>query len=152
MKRHLIFLIILVTLNCQAQENYLQEKDIDVYGFNIHYVEIGSGPTLILLHGLWGGTNEWAPIIKPLAKKYRVIAMDFLGFHGSDKPEAKYHNALLAQFLHGCIKNMKLEKVTLIGHAMGANVATYTAFHHPKHIEKLVLIDGAGYRNPNRNL
>ena len=113
---------------------------------------MGNGPTLILLHGLWGGTNEWAPIIKPLAKKYRVIAMDFLGFHGSDKPEAKYHNALLAQFLHGFIKNMQLKKVTLIGHAMGANAATYTAFHHPKHIEKLVLIDGAGYRNPNRNL
>ena len=82
MKRYLIFLITLVTLNCQAQENYLQEKNIDVYGFNIHYVEIGSGPTLILLHGLWGGTNEWMSLIKPLAEKYRVIAMDFLGFHG----------------------------------------------------------------------
>ncbi len=152
MKRYLIFLITLVTLNCQAQGNYLQERNIDVYGFNIHYVEIGSGPPLILLHGLWGGTNEWIPIIKPLAKKYRVIAMDFLGFHGSDKPEAKYHNALLAQFLHGFINNMQLERVTLIGHAMGANAATYTAFHHQKNIEKLVLIDGAGYRNPSRDL
>ena len=73
LKRYLIFLIILVTLNSQAQENSLQEKDIDVYGFNIHYVEIGSGPTLILLHGLWGGTNEWMPIIKPLASSTMVL-------------------------------------------------------------------------------
>tara|TARA_B100001750_G_scaffold227076_1_gene220387 strand:+ start:192 stop:1022 length:831 start_codon:yes stop_codon:yes gene_type:complete len=139
-------------LNHQAQGDSLEGKNIVVYGFNIHYVEIGSGPVLILLHGLWGGTNEWMPIIKPLAKNYRVIAMDFLGFHGSDKPEAKYHNALLAQFLHGFISKMKLDKVTLIGHAMGANAATYTAFHYPQNIEKLVLIDGAGYRNPNRDL
>ncbi len=130
----------------------LIERDQPVYGFNLHYAEAGEGPVIVLLHGLWGGTNEWQPVIAPLAESHRVIALDFIGFHGSDKPEAQYHNALLAQFLAGFLEALGLEEVTLMGHAMGANAATYTAFHHPDRIKALVLVDGAGYRNPERDL
>ncbi len=130
----------------------LRQKDVEVYGFNIHYAETGSGPPVILLHGLWGGLNEWSPIIDPLSATHRVIVMDFIGFHGSDKPDTQYHNALLSQFLSGFIAALELESVTLLGHAMGANTATYTAVHHPDSIGALILVDGAGYRNPNRDL
>lgn len=145
MRRLCTALLLLVATNSAAD-------DIDVYGFNIHYTDTGSGPVLILLHGLWGGENEWRPVIKPLARTHRVIAMDAIGFHGSDKPEARYHNALLAQFLTGFIEALDLHDVTLMGHAMGANLATYTAVHHPQNIARLVLVDGAGYRNPDRDL
>jgi len=130
----------------------LRQKDVEVYGFNIHYAETGSGPPVILLHGLWGGLNEWSPIIVPLSATHRVIVMDFIGFHGSDKPDTQYHNALLSQFLSGFIAALELESVTLLGHAMGANTATYTAVHHPERIGALILVDGAGYRNPKRDL
>ena len=130
----------------------LRQKDVEVYGFNIHYAETGSGPPVILLHGLWGGLNEWSPIIDPLSATHRVIVMDFIGFHGSDKPDTQYHNALLSQFLSGFIAALELESVTLLGHAMGANTATYTAVHHPDSIGALILVDGAGYRNPSRDL
>ena len=130
----------------------LAESDIEVYGQSIHYAEAGSGPPLILLHGLWGGLNEWQPVIEPLAESHRVIVMDFIGFHSSDKPDVQYHNGLLAQFLIGFIDALGLTDVTLMGHAMGANAATYTAFHHPGRIGALILVDGAGYRNPDRDL
>jgi len=143
----LSFLVLPVTAAAQAAE-----KDIIVFGQNIHYVEAGSGPTIILLHGLWGGLNEWAPIIEPLSRSNRVIAMDFIGFHGSDKPDTQYHNALLSQYLAGFIDAMNLTDVTLMGHAMGANTATFTAVHHPENLKALVLVDGAGYRNPDRDL
>ena len=130
----------------------LEHKDVEVYGQSIHYAETGDGPVLILLHGLWGGLNEWQPIIDPLSVSNRVIVMDFIGFHGSDKPDVQYHNALLAQFLVGFIQALGLDEVTLMGHAMGANAATYTAFHHPGVVDKLILVDGAGYRNPDRDL
>ena len=42
---------------------------IRVYGFDMHYTEVGRGPVIVLLHGLWGGTNEWQPILEPLAAK-----------------------------------------------------------------------------------
>ncbi len=130
----------------------LRHKDVEVFGFNIHYAETGSGPPVILLHGLWGGLNEWSPIIDPLSNTHRVIVMDFIGFHGSDKPDTQYHNALLSQFLSGFIGALELQGVTLLGHAMGANTATYTAVHHPDSIVALILVDGAGYRNPDRDL
>jgi pimeloyl-ACP methyl ester carboxylesterase len=130
----------------------LEHGDIEVYGQTIHYAEAGSGPAIILLHGLWGGLNEWRPIIEPLSVSHRVIAMDFIGFHGSDKPDVQYHNAVLSQFLVGFIEALNLDHVTLMGHAMGANTATYTAFHYPGAVAALILVDGAGYRNPDRDL
>jgi pimeloyl-ACP methyl ester carboxylesterase len=143
-------LILLFAMTSRADE--LVQRDITVYGQNIHYAETGDGPPLVLLHGLWGGLNEWQPIIDPLAETHRVIVMDFIGFHGSDKPDVRYHNALLAQFLVGFIEALGLADVTLMGHAMGANAATYAAVHHPGVISALVLVDGAGYRNPDRDL
>ena len=130
----------------------LRQHDVMVYGQNIHYAEAGTGRPIVLLHGLWGGQNEWQPIFDSLSQSHRVIVMDFIGFHGSDKPDVQYHNALLAQYLHGFIAALKIKDVTLMGHAMGANTATYTAVHHPENILALVLIDGAGYRDPDRDL
>ena len=130
----------------------LQQKDVEVYGLNIHYAEAGSGPVVVLLHGLWGGLNEWLPIVEPLSADHRVIALDFPGFHGSDKPDTQYHNTLLSQFLDGFLDALDLSEVTLMGHAMGANTATFTAVHHPDRIGTLILVDGAGYRNPDRDL
>ena len=143
--------VIFLLLSCHAATAELSPKDVEVYGQNIHYAEIGSGPPIILLHGLWGGLNEWQPIIDRLSESHRIIVMDFIGFHGSDKPDVQYHNALLAEFLAGFIKKLGLRDVILMGHAMGANTATYTAVHHPQQIAALVLVDGAGYRNPNRD-
>ncbi len=101
----------------------LVDKDISVYGFNMRYGEAGQGDPIVLLHGLWGGRNEWTHAIGPLAQTNRVIAVDLIGFHGSEKPEATYHNALLAQFLVGFLDQLALENVTLMGHAMGGNTA-----------------------------
>lgn len=149
-KISILALLLLTATNTNSAE--LAGKDVRVYGQKIHYAETGTGPVVVLLHGLWGGLNEWQPIIEPLSENNRVIIMDFIGFHGSDKPDVQYHNALLSEFLVGFIDALQLEKVTLMGHAMGANAATYTAVHHPDSVAALVLIDGAGYRNPDRDL
>lgn len=145
-------LLLLIIVSPPARAGEISQHDIQVYGQNIHYGEIGQGPPVVLLHGLWGGQNEWQPVIGPLAETHRVIVMDLIGFHGSDKPAVHYHNALLAEFLRGFIDKLKLANVTLLGHAMGANVATYTAYHHSEKISALILVDGAGYRSPDRDL
>lgn len=150
--KHVLLLLSFLTLSSIVVSAEITQHDIVVYGQNIHYAEAGSGPPVILLHGLWGGLNEWEPIIGPLSQSNRVIVMDFLGFHGSAKPDVQYHNALLSQYLAGFIGALNLNDVTLMGHAMGANTATYTAVHHPENLKALVLVDGAGYRNPDRDL
>lgn len=150
--RHATSIAVLLLASVAAHPAELVPRDVNVYGQYIHYAEVGNGPPIILLHGLWGGLNEWQPVIEPLAEDHRVIVMDFIGFHGSDKPDVQYHNALLSQFLAGFIEALELRDVILMGHAMGANAATYTAFHHPGNIGGLILVDGAGYRNPDRDI
>jgi pimeloyl-ACP methyl ester carboxylesterase len=120
--------------------------DVKVFGFNLHYVEAGSGSPVVLLHGLWGGRNEWAKNIEPLAADFRVIVPDQIGFGESGKPGANYHMGLMAQFLVGFLDALEIPKATLIGHAMGATVATYAAVHYPDRIDRIVLVDGIGYR------
>lgn len=149
--RYLALLVCALTMSATFAAE-LNHRDVLVYGQNIHYAEAGSGPPLILLHGLWGGLNEWEPVIAALSESHRVIVMDFIGFHGSNKPDTQYHNAMLSQYLAGFIDALDIAAVTLMGHAMGANSATYTAVHHPDKVAALVLIDGAGYRNPDRDL
>ena len=131
-----------------AQPSGFMEKDVTVYGFNMHYVEAGSGPPLVLLHGLWGGQNEWRLNMEPLSTNFREIVLDQIGFGESDKPHANYHNTLLAQFLVGFLEALEIPNATLVGHAMGANTTTYMAVHYPHLVERMVLVDGAGYRNP----
>ena len=75
------------------------EKDVTVLGFKIRYREAGSGPAVILLHGLGGDGSRWAPNIVPLPRQFRVIALDQIGFGQSDKPLVDYHTGMLADFL-----------------------------------------------------
>src|ERR1700682_1198090 len=75
------------------------EKDITVYGAKIHYAEAGSGPTVILLHGLGGNWTNWALNIGPLAANYHVLAPDQIGFGKSDKPLINYSIGTYVDFL-----------------------------------------------------
>src|ERR1700682_1482806 len=61
-------------------------NDITIFGQKIHYIETGSGPTVILLHGLGGNAENWIPTIPALAAKFHVVALDQFGFGQSDKP------------------------------------------------------------------
>ena len=106
--RQTFLILTVLALATTAQPAELVPRDVNVYGQYIHYAETGNGPPIVLLHGLWGGLNEWEPIIEPLAENHRVIVMDFIGFHNSDKPDVHYHNALLAQFLAGFIEALEL--------------------------------------------
>jgi pimeloyl-ACP methyl ester carboxylesterase len=126
-------------------------RDATVYTFKIHYLEAGSGQPVIFLHGLGGDGSRWAPNIGPLSADFRVIAPDQIGFGQSDKPLANYHSGMLAEFLAGLMKQTGVERASLVGNSMGASVATYFAVHYPQMVDKLVLVDGAGYRSAVRS-
>ena len=64
-----------------------EEKTIAVFGQTIHYWDLGTGPVVVLVHSLGSGKAEdWRRVIGPLSQKYRVLAMDQIGFGHSDKP------------------------------------------------------------------
>jgi triacylglycerol lipase len=128
----------------ETQDAAVADKWATVFGAKIHYLEAGSGPVVILLHGLGGSTANWAPTIAPLAQKYRVIVPDQIGFGKSDKPMLNYRVSTLVDFLDGFYKQVGVQKASLVGNSLGGFTAAAFAIAHPEKIDKLVLVDAAG--------
>ena len=121
-------------------------KFVTVFGAKIHYVDVGSGPSVILLHGLADDIGVWASVIPALAAKHRVIALDQLGFGDSDKPLLNYRVSTFVDFLDGFLNELKMERrISLVGNSLGGWVAADFALKHPDRVERLVLSDAAGY-------
>ena len=137
-------LLIAVVPSFSQSSGVPQEKVTAVYGQNIHYFEVGQGPTVILLHGLGGAKEFWLANIGALAPKYHVYAIDQIGFGQSDKPLLDYKIATFADFLYGFMQEEKIAKATLVGNSFGGWIATDFAVQHPEMVDKLVLVDAAG--------
>jgi triacylglycerol lipase len=124
------------------------EKEAVVFGTKIHYQEAGSGPIVILLHGLGGNSQNWALTVGPLAQKFRVIVPDQIGFGKSDKPFIHYRIGTYVDFLDQFCKQLKIERASLVGNSMGGWVAAAFTIAFPERVERLVLVDAAGYAPP----
>ena len=132
----------------QATVNAPADKEAIIYGVKIHYVEAGSGPVVILLHGLGGNAANWAFNINALAQKYRVIAPDQIGFGRSDKPLINYHVGTYVDFLDGLCRQLNIERASLVGNSLGGWIAAAYTLAHPEKVERLVLVDAAGFSPP----
>jgi pimeloyl-ACP methyl ester carboxylesterase len=133
------------------------DKQIDVFGQKIHYVEAGSGPTVILLHGLGGDISNWGQNLPVLAAKYHVVALDQIGFGKSDKPMINYRVQTLVDFLDSFCRKLEITKATVVGNSLGGWTAMAFTLAHPEKVSRLVLVDSAGYsfakegRKPSRD-
>jgi pimeloyl-ACP methyl ester carboxylesterase len=123
-------------------------KEVTIFGQKIHYVEMGSGPVVVLLHGLGGNTSNWAFNVSALAQKYRVVVPDQIGFGRSDKPFINYRVGTYVDFLDKFLDELKIEKASLVGNSMGGWVSALYTLQRPARVERLVLVDAAGFRPP----
>jgi pimeloyl-ACP methyl ester carboxylesterase len=123
-------------------------KEATIYGVKINYLEVGSGPVVILLHGLGGNATNWAFNTNALAQKFRVIVPDQVGFGRSGKPFINYRIGTYVDFLDAFYKELKIERASLVGNSMGGWIAASYALAHPEKVERLVLVDAAGFAPP----
>jgi len=124
-------------------------KEVEIYGQKIYYQEAGAGPDVILLHGLGGDSTNWAATVPALAAKFHLFVPDQIGFGRSDKPLIDYRVATLVDFLDAFYKKVGLTRATLVGNSLGGWVAMDFALAHPDKVNRLVLVDSAGY-SPKR--
>jgi pimeloyl-ACP methyl ester carboxylesterase len=127
-----------------------EDKSIPVFGQTIHYWDVGSGPVVVLVHGL-GSRKEgdWGRAVAPLAQKYRVVALDQIGFGQSDKPLMDYSIQTYVDFLNEFLHQLKIEKASLVGESLGGWISALYSLEasndaHMVPVEKLVLVDAAG--------
>lgn len=118
-----------------------------VAGRKIAYRECGSGPAVLLLHGIGSGAGSWELLSTLLMQRVRVIAWDAPGYGDSDalaeaQPSAKDY----AYALHGLVNVLGLHKFVLVGHSLGAMMAAAYAAAYPQRVHVLLLADPAqGY-------
>lgn len=111
-------------------------------GVNLHYVEAGSGPDLLLVSGWTLTVDVWRHQIEEFSKTHHVIAYDHRGQGGSGRPSYGYRMARLAADAHQVIEGLGLSDVTWIAHSMGCAVAwAYWDLYRDEHLRRLVLID-----------
>src|SRR5918998_5308299 len=97
----------------------VEERNIDVGGLPIHYLTVGEGPPLVLLHALGESALDWRWVLPALARTNRVYAPDLPGFGYSAKPSADYSPAFFAPFVGAYLDALGLDRVALVGNSIG---------------------------------
>ena len=115
-----------------------------IHGHEVRYRRSGSGPAVLLLHGLAGSSLTWRPVFDQLALTHDVIAPDMLGHGESAKPMGDYSLGAFASGLRDFLTAIDVHSATIVGHSFGGGVAMQLAYQHPERCERLVLVGSGG--------
>lgn len=115
-----------------------------IHGYRRAFRIAGSGPALLLIHGIGDNSTTWTSVHSKLAEHYTVIAPDLLGHGLSDKPRADYSVAAYANGMRDLLSVLDVDKVTVVGHSLGGGVAMQFAYQFPQMLERLILIGAGG--------
>ena len=123
-------------------------KSVLAAGLKTNYLEAGSGPPLILVHGSGAGVTayaNWRLTIPVLAKKFRVIATDLAGFGYTErKPGAVYNLDLWLEHLVGFMDALDIQQAGFVGNSFGGGLTLALAARHPERLSRFVLMGSAG--------
>ncbi|MEM7371181.1 MAG: haloalkane dehalogenase [Bacteroidota bacterium] len=108
---------------------------------NLHYVEDGEGDPVLFLHGVPMSAYSWRNVIPHLSSSHRCLAIDFMGFGQSDKPEIAYTFSDQLHYLQAFIDGLDLRNLTLVMTDIGGIIGTQYAMNHPERIKGLVFME-----------
>jgi haloalkane dehalogenase len=119
------------------KSNYIQTE-----AGKMHYVDVGEGPPIVMIHGTPVWSFLYRNLIKALRKRYRCIAMDMIGFGLSDKPKDwSYKPRAHAANFEQLMKHLQLENITLLVHDFGAPIGLSYAIRHPDKVNSIVMLN-----------
>ena len=122
---------------------------IAVNGMQVHIRDEGPKNDLtpiVLLHGTSASLHTWDGWVGVLAKERRVIRFDLPGFGlTGPAPDDDYRLASYSKFVAATLDALNVKQVILVGNSLGGNIAWATAATYPERIERLILVDSAGY-------
>jgi pimeloyl-ACP methyl ester carboxylesterase len=115
-----------------------------IHGYRRAFRVAGTGPAILLIHGIGDNSTTWDTVQSKLAQRFTVIAPDLLGHGKSDKPRADYSVAAYANGMRDLLSVLDIEHVTVIGHSLGGGVAMQFAYQFPQLVERLILVGAGG--------
>ena len=124
----------------------LEHHRVDVGDINVHYVRMGEGPPVVLLHGLSASWYTWCRNVEPLARAgFTVLALDLPGYGVSAKPrDLDYTPANGAKLVNDFLEALRVDRAVIVGNSAGGLVAGMFALNYPFRVERLVLVAPGG--------
>lgn len=115
---------------------------IQANGVELHYLTMGHGPHIVMLHGFLGNQAVWHLQIAPqLRQRFQVLTYDLRGHGYSQVTPSGYTAADLAEDLRCLLDELGIRKTIVAGHSYGADVSLYFALKYPERVEKLVALE-----------
>ena len=115
-----------------------------MHGHRRAFLRAGSGPVLLLIHGIGGSSRTWDEVLPLLAEHHTVIAPDLLGHGDSDKPRGDYSLGGFANGMRDLLVLLGVERASVVGHSLGGGVALQFAYQYPQLCERLILVSSGG--------
>jgi pimeloyl-ACP methyl ester carboxylesterase len=117
---------------------------LDLHGHRVIYRIAGSGPPVVLIHGMVNSSRHWESVALRLADSYTVIAPDLIGHGDSATPRGDYSLGAHAASIRDLLTAIGIEKATIVGHSLGGGVAMQFFYQFPQRTERLALVSSGG--------
>jgi len=119
-------------------------RELSIHDQRITYRTAGSGPVVLLIHGMAGSATTWRQVMPGLARQFTVVAPDLLGHGSSDKSPGDYSLGAFASMLRDLLVALGHERATVVGQSLGGGVAMQFSYQYPERTERLVLVGSGG--------
>ena len=119
-------------------------EHMELHGHDVGYRLAGSGPAIVLVHGLALSSATWKYVIPSLAEHYTVLAPDLIGHGESGKPRGDYSLGAYASGLRDLMVALGIDRATIVGHSLGGGIAMQLGYQFPERCERLVLVASGG--------
>ena len=120
------------------------EWQIELHGRRVIYRVAGSGPPVVLIHGMLNSSSHWRSVALNLAAEYTVVAPDLIGHGDSAAPRGDYSLGAHAASIRDLLAAIGIDRATIVGHSLGGGVAMQFFYQFPQRVERLVLISSGG--------
>jgi pimeloyl-ACP methyl ester carboxylesterase len=120
------------------------EWQIDLHGHRAIYRIAGSGPPVVLIHGMLNSSRHWERVALALADRYTVIAPDLLGHGDSATPRGDYSLGAHAASIRDLLSAIEVDRASFVGHSLGGGVAMQLFWQAPHRVERLALVSSGG--------
>jgi len=119
-------------------------REITLHGHRFSYLTEGTGPLIVLLHGIAGTSATWEDVFPFLSQRHTVLAPDLLGHGESAKPAGDYSLGAYANSVRDLLEALGYERGTIVGHSLGGGIALQFAYQFYERCERLVLVSSGG--------
>lgn len=149
----LVVLVALLLANARITSRATEPADVtvpggrvlDLPGGDLQVLDRGprAGSAIVLIHGFTCSIGWWKSMLPHLDRRHRVVAVDLLGHGGSEKPTSGYSMESQAELVSAALERLGVRNAVVVGHSLGAVVATALAEASPELVERIVILDQA---------